>query len=150
MKITAPLRQVLLPLIVIPLCSASGAAQEQKEFPSTSGNAFVRMCSVLDNKKIDEQTPLENQHAVACIAYAEGVVQGVSQEVAFSHAMTNKEPLRPFCLPDDAENGQLIRVVLKYIRNHPEVAHQSTAFLIVLALKESFPCPVGKPPAKKQ
>jgi hypothetical protein len=135
----------VLPLL---LCSAFVCAQQKFEFPSTSGNSFVRVCSVID-KKIEDQTHLETQNAVACIAYVEGVVHGVSQEVDFSHAMTNKEPLRPFCLPDDVENAQLVRVVLKFIGNHPEEAHQSTAFLIVLALREAFPCPV-KPAAKKQ
>jgi len=77
---------------------------------------------------------------MGCIGYVEGVSDGVFEEVAFAHAMSNKEPAKPYCLPEDTENGQLIRIVLKYVRDHPEEAHYSTAFLIVKALREAFPC----------
>jgi hypothetical protein len=64
----------------------------------------------------------------------------VLEEVAFAHAMTNKEPPKPFCIPEGAENGQMIRIVLRYIRNHPEEAHEHTPFLITEALRETWPC----------
>jgi hypothetical protein len=122
-------------------------SQEQSEFPSTSGNAFVRVCSALD-KNSDEQTRMDYVHTAACIGYLTGIIDGVSEEAAYSHAMTERVPPSPFCMPDDAENGQLIRIVLKYIGDHPEEAHKRTAFLISLALKQAFPCSTH--PGKKQ
>jgi len=99
----------------------------------------VRLCSVIDKDAKDE-TRSDYLHLAACIGYVEGIVDGISEEVAYAHAMTEKEPPSPFCLPEEAENGQLIRIVLKYIGNHPEEAHKRTAFLISLAMKDAFPC----------
>ena len=107
-------------------------------YPSASGNAFVRLCSVVETN--ETETQLETQHGVACIAYVVGLIDGVSKETEFVLAVSNKQPPMPFCLPDDVENGQIIRITLKYIRNHPEEAHLSTAFLVVQALREAFPC----------
>jgi hypothetical protein len=44
----------------------------------------------------------------------------------------------PFCLP--AEIGQLVRIALKYIRNHPEKAQEKSVFLAVDSLHEALPC----------
>ena len=126
-------------LLVVVVSFPLVTAQQPQEFPSTSGNAFVRVCSAID-KKAEEETHVDVEHAVACIGYVEGVVQGISEEVNYVHAKTDKEPPRPFCLPDGTENGQLIRVVLKYIGDHPEKAHYSSALLIGLALMDAFPC----------
>ena len=122
------------------LCSSVSSQEPSapRDYPSTSGNAFLRLCSVVEKNEIE--TNQEGQHVVACVAYVEGVVQGVSAEVAFVRDVGGKEPLKPFCLPDNVENGQIIRITLKYIRNHPEEAHQSTVILVVQALREAFPC----------
>jgi hypothetical protein len=122
------------------------SAQQPQEFPSTSGNAFQRLCTVID--KTDPETNVDIEHAVACIGYVEGVVQGISEEANYAHAMTNQEPPRPFCLPENSDNGQLIRVVLKYIRNHPEKAHLQTSLLATLALRDAFPCATHSAPKK--
>ena len=124
-------------ILALLLWSVFVSAQEIKEFPDTSGNAFVRLCSAIDK---DGRTDREAKLNMACIGYVSGVVDGVFWEVAFVGAKGSKEPPKPYCLPENTENGQLIRIVMKYIRNHPEEAHQKTAFLIFNALGEAFPC----------
>ncbi len=131
---------ILLVVISAPLVTA----QQPQELPSTSGNAFVRICSTIDTKPDKGATQLDVQHEIACIGYVEGVAQGESEEVAYVLAMTSKEPPGRFCLPEESENGQLVRIVLKYIGKHPEEAHYSTAFLIASALREAFPCTTHK------
>jgi Rap1a immunity proteins len=129
-----------LGLLVCSLMSSQITAQEphtDTEFPSASGNAFVRFCSVIDNSQQDGH---DEMHIVACSAYVEGVVDGVNAEIGFSKSVVGKESPKPYCLPKDAENGQLIRMILKYVRNHPEEAHKITSVLIVETLLEAFPC----------
>jgi hypothetical protein len=58
--------------------------------------------------------------------------------------MTGRKPASPFCVPDAADDGQIVRITLKYIRNNPEEAHKMTAVLIVEGLREAFPCPRKK------
>ena len=45
-----------------------------------------------------------------------------------------------FCRPENVELAQLVRIVLKYIRENPENANQETALLIMKALREAYPC----------
>jgi hypothetical protein len=80
------------------------------------------------------------QHEIACVAYVEGVAQGDAEEVTYVIATTSKVPPGRFCLPEASENGQLVRIVLKYIRKHPEEATYATAFLVASALRGAFPC----------
>ena len=46
-----------------------------------------------------------------------------------------------YCVPPTGiENDQLVRVVKKYLDEHPEDLHQSARILILFALREAFPC----------
>lgn len=103
----------------------------------------MRLCSAID-KKTEEATHTDINHEIACLGYVEGVAQGESEEVAYVLTMTGKEPPGRFCVPEESENGQVVRIVLKYIGKHPEEAHYSTAFLIASALREAFPCTTHK------
>lgn len=141
------MRLTSLAVFLIAFPSLLVSAQQAPEFPSTSGNAFVRTCSAID-KNAEEEAHIDIQHAVACSAYIDGFVSGISEEADYAHAMTDKEPPRPFCLPEESENGQLIRIALKFIRNHPEEAHRPTAFLLASALRDAFPC--GAHTSKRQ
>lgn len=144
MKTTLPLFAMLLfcglpctPAISEGSQQVSSTSGSAFEFPSTSGNAFVRLCSVLEGgtKKLGDA-----EQSNECNAYAQGVVQGVATEVAYVKAVTGKAPVAPFCMPEEVENGQVVRITLKHIRNHPENAHLPTAPLIVESLRQAFPC----------
>jgi Rap1a immunity proteins len=136
------MRRLLFGLgLTLLLSSGFARSQDAREFPSTSGNAFVRFCSAIEKGELTTREDLRN--TVACVAYVEGVVQGVNVEIAYSKTTTGNEPNIP--LPDTAENGQIVKVTLKYIRNHPEEAHKPTASLQLEALREAFPCHSKKP-----
>jgi hypothetical protein len=133
------MRPVCLTVLLFAVSCSLASAQQPQEYPSTSGNAFVRICSVID-KDSEQRDGSDRMHLAACLAYVEGVLDGTSQEIAYVHVMTEKEPPKPFCLPDDVEMGQIVKIVLKYVRNHPEEAHERTGFLIAVALEDTFPC----------
>jgi hypothetical protein len=44
------------------------------------------------------------------------------------------------CTPYGVTNGQLIRIVLKYLKDHPELLHRDDTSLIHEALQKAFPC----------
>src|SRR5436190_1415229 len=46
------------------------------------------------------------------------------------------------CVPIRATVGQLVDVVVKYLREHPKDRHHAAAALIITALPEAFPCPL--------
>ena len=49
-----------------------------------------------------------------------------------------------FCAPDSVTYGQQIRIVVKYLQNHPERLHEDEFILAATALRAAFPCPNKK------
>ncbi|MDT8281728.1 MAG: Rap1a/Tai family immunity protein [Gammaproteobacteria bacterium] len=45
-----------------------------------------------------------------------------------------------YCVPVEVSTVQATRVVVKYLKDHPEDLHQRDTRLIVTALTEAFPC----------
>lgn len=44
------------------------------------------------------------------------------------------------CLPDGIGNEQFIRILLKYLDQHPEKLHLPAAQLVYDAMQDVFPC----------
>ena len=45
-----------------------------------------------------------------------------------------------FCQPKDITSAQAARIVVKYLRDHPEELHQPGSILAYVALSKAFPC----------
>jgi hypothetical protein len=78
------------------------------------------------------------RHA-ACIGYLAGFMDGVVTEVVFAESVTKEKPPVPYSWPEGVELGEILRIVLKYIKDHPEAVHLQTAVLALRALQEAFP-----------
>lgn len=52
-----------------------------------------------------------------------------------------QDSIRTICIPSETGTQQMIRVVVKYLIDHPERLHNVASLLIYEAFKESFPCP---------
>ncbi len=46
----------------------------------------------------------------------------------------------PFCYPEGATVGQVRRVIVKYLEEHPQDLHYSAADSAFIALGDAFPC----------
>jgi hypothetical protein len=123
----------ILALIVL-LCPALALGQTH-ESPGTSGNAFLRLCSGVEKENVDLEWPM------ACLGYVSGFIEGVDFGSKFSAYKSGRKPSEPYCIPENVENGQLVSVILKYIRDQPEKAHLRTGTLIVFAFEKAYPCP---------
>ena len=51
-----------------------------------------------------------------------------------------RNPKMGICIPNEVTNGQLQRVVVKYLRAHPEKLHGRSMFTTGRAMMEAFPC----------
>jgi len=51
---------------------------------------------------------------------------------------------REVCPPTDVTQGQLLDVVLNYLASRPQIRHQPADLLVVLALRQHWPCKEGK------
>jgi len=72
-----------------------------------------------------------------CIGFVTGVVLG---NAGTESAFNIKPSERLICLPEKSTRIQEIRVVRKYISDHPETAHQPAVVLVIKALHGAFPC----------
>ena len=143
---------VIAALAVIPL-----HAQMPVKDISYSGNRFVDMCSFID-KPVDKWNATDVLNSGICQGYVIGFRDGVSLSIqmlkhnnnSLSYLKGSIEDLA-ICEPDHVEIGQIIKIMLKYIRDHPEQANLPTAELVILAEFNVYPCSVPTPtPAPKQ
>jgi hypothetical protein len=66
-----------------------------------------------------------------CVGFISGVIDTV--EMAMD--------VKPYCVRGTgATRGQLLDVFRKYLQENPQTRHESAAMLLVLALKQAFPC----------
>lgn len=116
-----------------------GAAQVPVEGtgPWTSGNDFVQRCADID-KPTSALTHNEGINVIGCVYWVKGVLEGVNLGAQFD-AVGNTLMHEPWAMPDKATTGQAVQVLLKYIRQHPETAHEATVFLMMRALGEVWP-----------
>lgn len=119
-------------LLAIPLSA--------QEFPEDSGNAFLRLCSGAEKGQLNDDSD-EQLNIMACIGYVKGVIHGMWLECGAAEAQTGRTISKPYCQANDVENGQIVRIVLKYIRDNPADANKPTALLIIRALAKAYPCP---------
>lgn len=64
-----------------------------------------------------------------CVGFVFGVVD-----------MHNAAGLKMFCVPEGVTGGQLKDIAKKYLAEHPGERHLPASFLVIKALKETFPC----------
>jgi hypothetical protein len=95
----------------------------QAQVQAYTGNQLLSEC----------EAPAATTDAFSCLRFIVGMNN--------MHNIDTECGRQPFyCLPTEATNGQLKRIVEKYLRAHPEELHRDTAYLVVEALMEAFPC----------
>ncbi len=129
----------LVPLSLFVL-SSSLFAQTQESI-ETSGNAFLRICSVADKENTEHLSVDQKVALMSCLNFVSGFTSGVEVEMQFVENATKQSAHAPFCVPASVENIQIVRVVLKYIRDNPAAARRKTNSLIMFSLGERYPCP---------
>ena len=73
---------------------------------------------------------------LSCRWYIQGFV-----DASVIHRAPEPGMSTTICLPDAPNYDQIIRVVVKYLRDHPEDLHHPRSALMYFALKTAFPCP---------
>lgn len=116
-------------LCVLFFCAfAVGSSSQSPQNDAVTGNGLLGSCQIhvksMENRAYNE-TPFEAYRD----GYCSGLVAGVSSA-------------SPRVCPDAGVTiGQQIRVVLKYLQDHPEELHLDDAVLVDRALTKAFPCP---------
>lgn len=113
MRFLAPLRTAALAALLVTPSHAAGEFKTGNEI-KTGLEGWVR----------DDST--ETVRDAVAFGYVIGVHDALSGSV--------------ICSGDNVTQGQVVQVVLKYMRNNPEVLDQSADRVITAALKAVWPC----------
>lgn len=74
-----------------------------------------------------------------CLGYLNGIADGLDAWESFNKYHNGNLP-PPACIPRSATMGELARVVVKFLNDHPNKLHESYRFLAILALADGYPC----------
>src|SRR6266496_1313567 len=101
------------------------AANPSGPEPMQTGSALLSWCEKYE-------AGAENEHSGLCVGYVMGVLEMVKRMPPNAREFP--------CLPENATNDQAVRVVLKYLRDHPEQLHKARLTLTLDSLRAAFPC----------
>lgn len=126
-------RMYVLLIMVVLVIGFTGNVHSESE--TTDGNKFLERCnnaiSYLDGSKKD----VSYVDAMFCLGYMEGM----NTMNMFYQAMIGNNAF--YCLPEAGmTNGQSARIIVKYLKEHPELLHEPAIALATRAFREAFPC----------
>jgi len=125
------LTSFLLPILLLSASLPSAAAE------SKNGVELLKKCaSVLRHIDREEKlSPLSMMDSAFCV----GLIQGVSNTNAFYAADPKFKPY--MCMPEKGVNNeQGARIVVKFLTERPEKLHMNDTLLVIVALRDAFPC----------
>jgi hypothetical protein len=116
--------------LVLALSQAAPAAEADDLY---SGNNIMPGCRAFPDPTLMSQAPMLGFKAGLCVGYIRGL------DFAGGILRAGSGPV-PFCVPEKAAVGQMVRVVVNYADRHPEQMHEPFAVLVALALAGAWPC----------
>lgn len=132
--------KIILIAVVIPLClmvSASAHAQ------TTTGADIVSKCKQavrdVDNDTSADKPPVKSFDVGFCFGFIDGA-NSAQQVWAASDRTNHRNHPMGYCFPDAVTNGQMLRVFVKYLDEHPQDLHEPAALLYIEAMRRAFPC----------
>ena len=132
-------RIALVAVVAIGLCSLFSHAQEPKE---KTGDDLLSDCQPLTRNPMRLSVE-ETRDAHNCMGYLAGMKDMLT--IWHAQAKTDKQPdYAPMCVPYEATNEELVRVVLKALSDNPTWLHQPRAVVVYSAFVHAYPCKAGQ------
>ena len=115
------------------LPSAANAASSQMD-----GNAILEKCEPLWSHKPMARGSKVELDAVYCKGYLDGLLD--SQAMEFATNRDNRGQTGTYCRPENAVNGQVYKVLKKWLDENPDKLHWRADTIVRYALRDAFPC----------
>ena len=101
------------------------------------GNQFLNDCQAVE-KSLDNRGALTGSEFVD-FGYCYGLIQGVRSSMQLLNI--GLQPEYRTCWPtEEINNGQAVRIVLKYLRSNPEILNLDATTLVFRTFSTSYPC----------
>ncbi len=94
-----------------------------------SGNNLAKYC-----QSGGKEDPL-NSHSSLCFGLLDGFINGLEYGFLISEKKT-----KLFCKPKNIPPQQIMKIMNKYLDEHPEDLHYEFGQILIEALIEAFPC----------
>ena len=125
---------------LLEFCSAViDAADSPSSISSLSKERFTEKIGQLDwcsgYLEATQEVLMQNDVNLSVVAMAGITLIGPDKAKKYSF-----DSLRFACVPDRAPVAQLARVLVKWLREHPERLHEGRSILTMAAFKDAFPC----------
>lgn len=121
-----------------PLTTQPSTADEHASgWGGLNGNDLLSACEAHLSILRDQGKHLDGMaKAETCLSYISGFLDG------FWVGETEKgvETFEHVCIPHEVNTGQAIRVVTKWLEDHPEKLHRPAHACVYVALRDAFPC----------
>lgn len=126
---------VALSAIVITLIGGVSMCVSAAE--AIDGNVLLRACSLATPDKNDgTQTVTQAVELGYCL----GVLEGVRITMMLQKAQLPQGYRICFPEPRGIRNEQAVRIIVKYLNEHPADLHRSPTLLTLLAYRDAYPC----------
>jgi len=111
-------------------CTSGDTKRKEKEQPEAflTGSQLLEHCK--SYTKENETTPI----GAVCFGYVMGTDDSHINFVVVG------DLTKVWCMPLHMGSLQLIQIVVKYLKKHPELLHFSASSLVTAAFIEAFPC----------
>ncbi|PYY69969.1 hypothetical protein CRX42_13770 [Pseudomonas jessenii] len=119
--------------MVVALVGILGSGAVSAAEASYDGNELLGQCQQYI-KAADKERNYDPIAAGLCL----GFIHGVDETVTYLRGDLAKDA--KFCTPKDITNGQVVRIVVKYLKDNPKLLHKSRGALVWLALNDAYPC----------
>lgn len=103
---------------------ASGSAM------ASDGNGLLQQCQALI-RSMDDQGPA---------TYADGQCLGLVQGVTDMLLLYQDQLPQKFCVPQNVTYGQGVRIVVKYLQDHPSFLNNKDTVLVLAAYHDAYGC----------
>jgi hypothetical protein len=132
--IQTKMKKLALSFFVLFLFIASVTSSVKAEI---DGSMLLENCNEAVRYMQNKNAPSPNFSAVNfCVGYISGVND---LHTTFVRSVACFDPPL-FCNPQPAEIERLVKIVVEFLKAHPEDLHFQGSVLTVSALKEAFPC----------
>ncbi len=136
-------RGVLLGAVLLLLSNTVVSPQQRND-----GNELLVQCKAALKfvESQDHVSASEGEKGMYCLGLVRGTIDTVSLWQESDTVFKNRvSPGRP-CLPSsELQTSQGVRVVVKWLNDHPEKLHHDPSLLVINALRDGFPCNNAKP-----
>jgi hypothetical protein len=96
---------------------------------AANGNDLLKWCQGVDSDNAKVQSGFGAGYCIGTMSTVNTLVNYINSGLSLE-----------MCPPPEITNGQMAKIVIKYLQQNPEVLHLEATALTVSALRTAYPC----------